>query len=99
MGGERRVREEAERAEPVVDRDDDRAGRRELGAVVVAAAVLDQAAAVDPHQHRPVTATARRRRVDVQVQAVFADLPRREERVAGQCLRAARPELRRVPHP
>ena len=35
--GERRVREEAERAEPVVDRDDDDAVRRELGAVVVAA--------------------------------------------------------------
>ena len=51
--GERGVGEEAERAQPVVDRDDDGAVRRELGAVVVAAGVLREAAAVDPHQHRP----------------------------------------------
>ena len=52
--GERRVGEEAERAQPVVDRDDDDAVRRELRAVVVAAGVLGEAAAVDPHEHRPL---------------------------------------------
>ena len=90
------MREEAERAEAVVDRDDHRAVGRELGAVVVAGAVLDETSAVDPHQHRPAAliVIAYRRRVDVQVQAVLADRPGRRE-WAGR-LRAARPELRRV---
>ena len=95
-GGQRRVREEAERAEPVVDRDDHRAVRRELGAVVVAGAVLLEAAAVDPHQDRaPAKAATRRGRVDVEVQAVLAERAGRRER--ARRLRAARPERRRVP--
>ena len=48
--------EEAERAETVVDRDNDRAVRCELGTVVIAGAVLDETSAVDPHEHGPVTA-------------------------------------------
>ncbi len=47
------MREEAERAEPVVDREDDNAVRRKLGAVVVAAGVLGETSAVDPHEHGP----------------------------------------------
>src|SRR5215472_205708 len=68
-GGERRVGEEAERAEAVVDRHDDGAGRRELGAVIVAGSVLDETSAVDPHQHGPAAliVTTYRRGVDVQV--------------------------------
>ena len=42
------MREKAERSQPVVDRDHDGALGRELGAVVVAGAVLREAAAVDP---------------------------------------------------
>jgi len=77
------VREEAERAEAVVDRDDDRAVRRELGAVVVAAAVLNETSTVDPHQYRPAApaAAVQRLGVHVEVQAVFADRPGREERI------------------
>ena len=100
---QRRVGEEAERAEPVVDRDDDGAVRRESGAVVVAAALLGQPAAVDPHQHRQaIAATAARQpmvcvtagqpgRVHVEVQAVLAHRPGRRER--ARRLRAARREL------
>ena len=92
------MREEAERAEAVVDRDDHHAIRRELGAVVVAGAVLLEAAAVDPHQDgAPAKAATRRGRVDVEVQAVLAELAGRRER--ARRLRAARPERRRVPDP
>ena len=90
---DRRVGEEAEHAEPVVDGDDDGAVRRELGAVVVAAGVLREAAAMDPHEHRAaaVVAAAQRRRGDVQVQAVLVERPGRHER--ARRLRAARREL------
>ena len=73
--GERRVGKEPERAEPVVDRDHDGAVCGELGAVVVAGAVLGEATAVNPHQHRPVSVAAQRRRVDVEVQAVLGEGP------------------------
>ena len=91
---ERRVGEEAERAQPVVDRDDDDAGRRELRSVVVAAGILGEAAAVDPDQHRPVSLAAQRRRGDVEVQAVLSKGPRPRE--PARRLRAARRELGRV---
>ena len=90
------MRQEAERAEPVVDRDDDCAVRGKLGAVVVAAGVLGETATVDPHEHRPaafVTAV-QRRRVHIQVQAVLTDRAGRRERARE--LRATRPELRGV---
>ena len=95
-GGERRVREEAERAEPVVDRDDDDAVRRELGAVVVAGAVQGEASAVDPHEHRPATFAAR-------AVGVYTFRYRQSSLIGpggrngfASCLRAARPELRGV---
>jgi hypothetical protein len=62
---------EAERAEPVVDCDHDDPVGRELRSVVVAGGVGGQPTAMDPHQDRPIIATARARRVDVEVQAVF----------------------------
>jgi hypothetical protein len=52
------VREEAERAQPVIDCDDDDAVGRELGTVVVAAGVLGEAASVDPDQHRQMASVA-----------------------------------------
>ena len=91
------MREEAERAEPVVDRDDDDAVRRELGAVVVEGAVLGEPAAVDPHEHRPPRVVAQRRGGDVQVQAILGLGTRRLEQ-AG-LLRAARRVVGRVANP
>ena len=68
--------QEAERPEPVVDRDDDDvAVRHELGAVVPrrVARAEDERAAVDPEHHRPLGVVARRC-PHVEVEAVFADL-------------------------
>jgi hypothetical protein len=65
------VCEAAERAEAVVDRDDDGPGRRELRGVVVEGAVLGEPAAVDPHDDGPLCVMAQRRRGDVQIQAVL----------------------------
>ena len=97
---ERRVREEAERAQPVVDRDHDGALRRELGAVVVAGGILSEAASVDPDEHRATisAAAAQSRRGDVQVQAVLGDGAGRQEQVLERVrlLWAARRELGRV---
>ena len=94
--GERRVGQEAERAQPVVDRDDDDARRRELRGVVVAAGILGEAAAVDPHEHRPPGVATHRRRGDVEVEAVLGEGtgPREPARL----LRAACRVLRRVTH-
>jgi hypothetical protein len=61
--GERRVGEKPQCVEPVVDGDHDSSARRELGAVVVAAAIFGEAAAVNPNEHRSaafVTAVQRR---------------------------------------
>jgi hypothetical protein len=67
------VREEPQGAQPVVDRDHDGAIRRKLGALIVAAAILRESTAVNPHQHRPITAmaVAHSPRVDVEVQTVL----------------------------
>ena len=45
------MRQEAERAEPVVDGDDDDTVCRQLGGVVIPASAAGEAAAVDPHEH------------------------------------------------
>ena len=53
--GRGRVSEEAKRAQPVVDGDDDDvAAGRQPARVVDAAAAVDERAAVDPHHHRPL---------------------------------------------
>src|SRR5689334_14512993 len=90
--------EEPERAEPVVDRDDDGAGGRELRTVVVACCVFRETATVDPDEYGMSALTARVSvgRVDVEVQAVLRDRAGREERVPLLLLRTARSELRRV---
>ena len=94
------MREEAERAQPVVDRDHDGALRRELGAVVVAGGILSEAASVNPDEHRATisAATVQVRRGDVQVQAVLGDRAGRQEQVLERVrlLWAARRELARV---
>ena len=75
-----RMREEAERADAVVHVDDDDAPLGEPSAVVdrhVTGAAAE-AAAVDPHEHGPALALARRR-PDVEVQAVLADWPAQQE--------------------
>jgi hypothetical protein len=71
--GERGVREEAERAEPVVERDDDGALLRQPAAVVplLAPEAGEESAAVDPHHHRPQVVAAERRRPHVEVEAVL----------------------------
>ena len=92
---QRGMRQEAEGAEPVVDRDDYDAVRRELGAVVVAGGVLREAAAVDPHEHGAGRLLAQRRRGDVEVQAVLVDRARREERSSPAAGSSARTRSRR----
>ena len=71
------MRKEAERAEPVVDGDDDRALGGELGAVVVAGGVLRESAPVDPDEHRATASVAavQSRRGDVEVEAVLVEAP------------------------
>ena len=81
--------QEAERAEPVVDRDDDDvAVLREVRAVVPRhrARAEDVRAAVDPHHHRPARVVARGR-PHVEVEAVFArrrPRARRASRAIGE---------------
>ena len=91
---QRRVGQEPQHAEPVVDRDDHDAVGRQFGAVIVAAGVFRQRAAMDPHQDRPPGVAARRRRVHVEVQAILASGAGRQERVRVRVrvLRAARRE-------
>ena len=71
---ERRMREEAQRTQPVVDRhDDDVAAARQPAGVVDVAAAVDEPAAVNPHQNR--SRLARRRwRPHIERQAVLAGL-------------------------
>jgi hypothetical protein len=89
LSGERALRQEAERAEPVVDRHDDRVrAPRQPGTVeqLVAAAAAIERAAVDPDQHRQVRPA---RRPHVEVQAILG-------RPGAPGLRAGGPGLRRV---
>ena len=95
-GAQRGMREEAEQAEPVVDRHDHNTLLDEVDRVVVAALAADQRAAVDPHHHRQLRRRPRRtRRVDVQEEAVLIRALLAEE-PGG--LRARRAEGRRVQH-
>src|SRR5215204_3252827 len=75
------VREEPERAEPVVEGDDDRALRGEILAVVPlqAAGAAGEPAAVDPQHHRTPIALTIGAGPDVEREAVLAGrwLPRR----------------------
>ena len=69
---ERRMREETQRTQPVVDRhDDDVAAARQPARVVDVTAAVDEPAAVDPHHHRPRFAR-RRWRPHIERQAVLA---------------------------
>src|SRR5580765_7832167 len=70
------MREEAERADPVVERGDDETFFREALAVVHRnrAGAFRESAAVDIHKYRPPLARPRRR-PDVQIETVFARLP------------------------
>ena len=73
---ERRMSEEAQMAQPVVDTDDDHAALRQRGPVVDGkpAAAENQGTAVQPHHHRlPLAAGARCRREDVERETVFVD--------------------------
>src|SRR5512138_1473343 len=69
-----RMREEAERAQAVVEGDDDRTFGREVLAVIPghAARATGEAAAVDPHHHRSLVDRGPGARPDVEVEAVFA---------------------------
>src|SRR6185436_18939456 len=79
-----RVREEPERAEAVVDRDDDRTLGGEVLAVVPgeAAGAAGEAAAVDPQHHGPLVVRIRAG-PDIQIEAVFA--ASRLTRGRGRC--------------
>ena len=97
---ERRVGQEAQRTQPVVDRDDDDvASGRQPARVIDVAAAVDEASAVDPHHHRALLVVlCARRSPDVERQAVFAGRlahPRFESGV----LHALRPGLGGVQHP
>ncbi len=71
---EQRVSQEAQRAQPVVDRDDhDVASGRQPARVIDVAAAIDEPAPVDPHHHRTFLAVlCTGRSPDVERQAVFA---------------------------
>jgi hypothetical protein len=91
--GQGRVGQEAERAEPVVDRDHGHAVCHQSGGVVVIALAAHQRAAVDPDHDRVAPAAGGRE--DVQVQAVLRHAGLAER--PGH-LRAVRRELRRSAH-
>src|SRR5690349_684985 len=98
------MREDAERAQPVVDRDHDDAAARERGAIEYRAAADHETAAVQPDGDRPAVARAACSRPDVEVEAVLARRQgggRRRARIeaciAGN-LHAARTETRGIPH-
>ncbi len=80
LAGERRMRQEAEGAEAIVDRHDHHALSDERPGVVVIALAGEQRAAVDPHHDRVRADDFRR--VDVEVETVF--------RAAGDAERARR---------
>ena len=104
------LREEAKRADPVVERHDRHAAASdELAAVIVVALATIHAAAVEPDHHRPLPCSGRRRigGVDIQVEAVLVGARHREDatlrlgaRLAefGSCqrLRPTRHVLRRL---
>jgi hypothetical protein len=100
LRGERRVREEAQMAQPVVEADEHDAPARECAAVVHRGrrAAVDEAAAVDPHHHGQARIGARGGRTPhVQIEAVFRGLLAERRGVAGKrLLRAVRPVVRRV---
>ena len=76
FGGQFGMREEAERVEAMVDGDDDDPLRRQPAAVVtrLRAGTDDEAAAVDPEQHRQVSRLARRgRSPDVEIEAILGN--------------------------
>jgi hypothetical protein len=98
LGGEGRVGQEAERAQPVVDGDDDHALAHQRRRVIVVALAGHQRPAVNPHHDGPgaEAVLGAGRREDVQVQAVLRGAGDAERR--GR-LRAVRRELGRVPYP
>ena len=76
FGREFGMREKTERIEPMVDGDDDDASRGELCAVVarLGARPDDEAAAVNPEQHRQARGLARPHgRPDVEIEAILGD--------------------------
>ena len=87
LGGERRMRKEAEQPKPVVDGNQHHALARQRLAIVErrTAAAGNEGAAVDPHHHRRLGIHRAARRPDVQVQAVLADRnrPLRVEALLG----------------
>ena len=74
----RRMREETQRAHPVVDRHHDDAFARERRTVVHrhAAGTEDQRAAMDPDQNRAIARAFLQWRPDIEVEAVFGDAAR-----------------------
>ncbi len=94
IAAQRRMGQEAQRSQPVVDRDDDDvAPRGEPAGVVDVGAAVEEPAPVDPHHDRPSGGGRRAgRRPDVEVEAVLTGGPS-EVRVEGGVLDAAHPGL------
>ncbi len=100
LGAELRMRQVAEYAEPIVDRNHDDASRSQPCAVIerLAARARREGPAVDPDEHRRLACVSRS--PDVERQAVLARGPeffRVDARDARFRLRAGGPELRRDP--
>jgi hypothetical protein len=97
---ERRMGQEAHRAQPVVDGYDDHvAPSRQPARVVDACTAADERAAVDPHHDRPLPpACAHRRCPHVQGQAILVGLPS-EFWVTAGILQASRSDASGVAHP
>ena len=97
---ERRVGQETERTQPVVDRDDnDVAPGGQPARVINVAAAVDEASPVNPHHHRALLVVlSAGRSPDIERQAVFAGrLP--DPRIGSGVLHALRPGLGGVQHP
>src|SRR5690242_191294 len=95
LGDERRMRQKAELAQPIVERDDDDALSGQACAVVkgIRAVVGDEAAAMDEHHDGGPSTVTRRSRPDIQGQTVLVG---REKRTVRSQLRTGRAERRRV---
>src|SRR3569832_920623 len=96
LAGKRRMREEAELAESIVERHDYDAALGEIGAVVElhGRATVHECPTIDPHHHRQLCGGRGVRGPDIERQAIFALLE--TLRVLSWNLRADRPKICRI---
>ena len=85
------MREKAEKAEAIIDGDDDGVAlRRQFAPIVAVACAVEIAAAVDPDDHRKLCSAINLRGVDIQVQTIFIGVWRPGKRAERRDLQALR---------